>query len=79
MDEIRNHPKVVSVFERYKVGEEIKETHNVNQRFSEIDVVCDSNEEAAEIVEWIYATLKIYDENNENMIVSSYDPKRFLE
>lgn len=79
MYEIRKHPKVVSAFERYKEGDVIKETHNVNQRFSEIDVVCDSNEEMAEVVEWIYNTLKIFDENNEDMIISKYSPKRFLD
>lgn len=78
VDEVRNHPNVVSVFERYKVGDEIKETHNVNQRFSEINVVCDSNEEMAELIEWIYSTLKVFDENNEDMFVSKFDPKRFL-
>ena len=79
LDEIKNHPKVVSVFERYNVGDDILETHNVNQRFSEIDVVCDSNEEATEVVEWIYNTLDVCDEFGESMIVSNYDPKRFLE
>ena len=76
--EIKNHPKVVSVFERYNKGDIIKKTNNVNQRFAEIDVVCDSNEEMAKTVEWIYKTLKIYDENGEDMIISRYDPKIFL-
>lgn len=78
MDEIRKHPNVVSAFERYKVGDIIKETHNVNQRFCEIDIVCDSNEEMAEVVEWVYGTLRIYNEENEDMIISKYDPKIFL-
>ncbi len=79
MDEIKNHPRVVSAFERYRAGDVIHPTHNVNQRFAEIDVVCDSNEEMAQVVAWIYDTLKICDENGDNMIVSKYNPNRFLE
>ena len=79
LDEIREHKNVVSAFERYKEGDTIGETHNVNQRFCEIDVVCDTNEEMAKVVEWIYNTLKIVDENNQDMIMSRYNPKRFLQ
>ena len=78
MEKIKNHPQIVAVFERYKVGEEIKETHNVNQRFAEIDVVCGSNKEMADIAEWIYETLEITDENGEDMMVSRFDPKVYL-
>ncbi|MBP3634369.1 MAG: hypothetical protein J6J43_07330 [Oscillospiraceae bacterium] len=74
MDEIRAHPHVVSAFERFRVGDEIKPTKNVNQRFSEIDVVCSSSEEMSRTVHWIYDTLSITDENGEDMIVSSFSP-----
>ena len=79
MREIINHKNVVSAFPRYREGNKILPTHNVNQRFAEIDIVCDSNEEMAKIVEWIYNTLEITDENGDNMIVSRYDPKCFIE
>lgn len=78
LETIKNHPNVVSAFERYDVGDEIYPTHNVNQRFAEIDVVCDNNKEMAQTVEWIYNTLKITDENGENMIVSKFDPNYYL-
>ena len=79
LDTVRNHPNVVSAFERYRAGDVIHPTHNVNQRFAEIDVVCDSNKEMAQVVAWIYDTLKISDENGDNMIVSQFNPDRFLE
>ncbi len=78
LEEIKNHRNVVSVFERYNVGDEIFPTHNVNQRFAEIDVVCDTAEEMAKTVNWIYKTLEITDENGDDMIVSKYDPNCFL-
>ncbi len=74
MDEIKNHPKVIAVFERFKIGDVITETHNVNQRFCEIDVMCDSNEELKDVVEFINSALKIYNEHGEDMIISKYNP-----
>lgn len=78
LDEIRRHPDVVGVFERFRAGDTITETHNVNQRFCEIDVVCDSDEKVAEVVRWIYDTLKITDAAGADMIVSRFDPEYFL-
>jgi len=78
LEEIKNHPNVVSVFERFKVGETIKPTHNVNQRFAEIDIVCANNEDAAATTRWVYETLKITDENGNDMLVSKFDPERFI-
>ena len=74
LDQIKNHPDVIAVFERYRLGDVIKETHNVNQRFCEIDVMCDSNEELKDVVEFINSTLKIYNEHGEDMIISKYNP-----
>ena len=78
MEKIKKHPRVVSAFERFAIGDEIVETHNVNQRFCEIDVVCDNNDEMKNAVDCIYNTLEILDENGESMIVSRYDTDLFL-
>lgn len=75
MDEILQHPKVVSGFARYTIGDVISATHNVNQRFCEIDIVCDCAEEMTAVVRWIYATLNIRDEFGENMIISNFEPE----
>lgn len=72
LEEIRANENVISVFDRYVVGDEITETHNVSQRFCEIDIVCDSKEIAKATVEWIYSTLKITDTNGDDMIVSRF-------
>ncbi len=77
LDKVKNNPNVVAVFERYAVGEIIEETHNVNQRFCEIDIVCSDNKEMKRTVDYIYDVLKIYDENGNNMIVSSLDTEVF--
>ncbi len=77
LDEIKKHPSVVSAFARYGVGDVIEQTHNVNQRFCEIDIVCDTVKELKEVVSYIYATLKILDENGEDMKVSCFNPDVF--
>lgn len=76
MEEIQAHPKVVSAFARYSVGETIQPTHNVNQRFCEIDIVCDSDEELKQIMDWVYDTLIIRDELGANMIVSRINTEK---
>lgn len=78
MDKIKSHPDVIAVFERFKVGDVISETHNVNQRFCEIDVMSNSNEELSTVVEFINSTLKIYNEQGEDMIISKYNPALVL-
>lgn len=78
MDEIRAHPNVVSAFARYAVGDTIQATHNVNQRFCEIDIVCDTAEQIRDVVAWVYSTLEIRDEKGENMVISQFDPDIYL-
>ncbi len=73
IDKIKQCPKVLAVFERYRVGDVIYPTHNVNQRFCEIDIVCDSDKDMKETVDWIYDILSIQDKNGDEMIVSNYD------
>ncbi len=73
LEKIKLCPQVVSLFKKYEVGEVVEETYNVNQRFCEIDLVCKDNIEMKQTVDWIYQTLKICDENGNDMIVSRYD------
>ena len=79
LDEIRKNPCILCVFERFGVGDVIEETHNVNQRFAEIDIVCNDNDEMKNTVRWIYETLKIFDENGNDMMVSKCDSSVYEE
>ncbi|MBR3996355.1 MAG: hypothetical protein IKI97_13905 [Clostridia bacterium] len=72
-DEVRNHPAVVSMSTKYKAGDEVGEHYNVNQRFCEIDLVCEDTEDLKNTISWIYDTLIIEDENGENMVFSKVD------
>ena len=72
-DEVRNHPAVVAMSTKYKAGDEVGEHYNVNQRFCEIDLVCEDTEDLKNTISWIYDTLIIEDENGENMVFSKVD------
>lgn len=78
MEEIQAHPNVVSAFTRYAVGDTIHATHNVNQRFCEIAVVCDTAQQMHDVVKWIYSVLNIRDEQGTDMVISHVDPTVYL-
>lgn len=77
-EEVRNHKAVVAMNTRYKVGDTVGEHFNVNQRFCEIDLVCENMAELRETVTWIYDKLVIEDENGNNMIFSKLDPNTLI-
>ena len=70
VEEISSHPAVTAYFQKYHVGDEIGAYYNVNQRFCEIDLLCESKKEMANVIDWIYATLKIEDAQGESMVIS---------
>ena len=70
---LEKHPQIVSAFRKYNVGDFVQETHNVSQRFCEIDVVCNSGKEIKEITNYIYNTLEVFDDFGDNMIISKMD------
>ena len=78
-EEVKNHPAVVSMFAKYKVGDEVGAHYNVNQRYCEIDLVCDNINELCKVIDWIYSTLVIENEQGENMVFSKVDTSALLE
>ncbi len=79
MEEIRSHPKVVSAFLKYAVGDHVEQTNNVSQRFAEIDVVCDDRADLARTVDWIYGKLRVLDDRGNNMLASYIDTSRLTQ
>ena len=72
LDEISKHPDVVTVAQRYFVGEEVPQTGDVKQRVCEIVLLADK-ENAKNAVKEIQSKLIVTDENGENMLVSQFD------
>ena len=73
LDEIERMKGVHSYTLRHQVGEEIEYTHNVNQRMAEIDLIAGSKEELRNTISQVKKYLKVFDEQNENMIYSEFD------
>lgn len=70
VEEIQSHPAVVAMNTRYQVGDQVGEHYNVNQRFCEIDLLCDNMCHLSDTIAWIYNTLIIEDEDGNNMVFS---------
>ena len=74
VEEIKAHPDVVAVTQRYFPGDTIEKTGDVRQRICEICVLS-PREKARSVVEWVQAKLVVEDENGENMLVSQFDSR----
>jgi len=72
LDEIEEHPDVVTVAQRYFVGQTVPQTGDVKQRICEIVILADKDK-AKETVKWVQSKLVVLDENNENMLVSQFN------
>lgn len=71
-EKIRQHEKVISMYERYKVGEVVPECENVGRRYAEICLLTENKAEEIETIKYIQNTLHIFDENNEEMVCSPF-------
>jgi biotin carboxylase len=76
MDEIRQNPKVTSAFNRYEVGETVRETGDVRQRICEVALVLDAGDSVRDLVAWVQSKLTVLDENGKSMLVSLVDPTK---
>ncbi len=73
MDSIMAIPDVVADFPKYYVGDEVPAAYNVNQRFSETDIISNSMEELKETIRFIYDNLKVIDENGNDLLFAELD------
>lgn len=72
LDEISQNPNVVTVAQRYFVGQRVPQTGDVKQRICEIVVLAD-RKDVKSTINFIQSQLVVLDENNENMLVSQFD------
>lgn len=76
IEEILNLPGVQYVSRRVDVGDMIRKTNDLRQRFGEICVLSDSVESQNSIVKRIQTLLRVTDERGENMIFNPFDITR---
>ncbi|MBO5888579.1 MAG: hypothetical protein J6Q58_00375, partial [Clostridia bacterium] len=77
LEEISKHKSVITVAQRYFVGERVEKTGDVKQRICEI-VILEDKDRAYETVRWVQSKLVVLDENGENMIVSQFNAEVLL-
>ncbi len=73
LDYIKSKDSVIAVFPRHRVGDVVKETYDVNQRFAEIDVIDKSAKKIKEEVIDIQNNLKVIDKEGNDMIFAKFD------
>lgn len=72
LDEISAHKNVVTVAQRYFVGETVPQTGDVKQRICEI-VVLAKREDIKSVIQWVQSKLIVLDEKDQNMLVSQFN------
>ncbi len=68
MNEILALPDVVADFPKYGVGDVVPEAFNVNQRFTETDIISKDIDALKETIGFIYNNLKVLDDNGDDLI-----------
>lgn len=68
LDEISKIKGVYGYTTRHKVGEEVSLTKDVNQRFGEIDIICDSFEELKSTLHGVFKLLHVMDSEGLDML-----------
>lgn len=68
-------PDIVSLSQRYFVGDDVPVETNVSRRFLEINLLCESLDMARSLVSIINSTIHVYDEAGTDMVVSALKPE----
>ncbi len=74
LDIISQNSNVVTIAQRYFVGQTVPQTGDVKQRVCEIVILADKSK-TKETVDFVQSKLIVLDENKENMLVSQFDSR----
>ena len=73
LEEAVEHPYVVNISQRYKVGDTVPQSGDIKQRICEINILVPDTSSIKTMVKWIQSKLVVLDEKGKNMIVSQID------
>lgn len=81
LDEIRNDQRVVENIQRLYEGDTVSGDWigNEKQVLTRMYIVCDSKEELASTLEYYQSTVKVTDENGNNMLLKGFDSNNALQ
>lgn len=69
VDILTKDPRVISYLHRHTVGDTLPWSADVNQRLSEIDILCDDEAALGQTIHWIWETLDIRDTEGKQMLL----------
>lgn len=75
VDEIARHPYVFSAYARHKVGDCIENSGDVTQRVAEFCAYIPKEGSIEDFANFVYSTIRVEDENGEDMIISKVSIK----
>ena len=73
LDEIRKEKCVIHLIQKLREGDECKHTADFSQVLSRIYLCSDDKNELLRTIDKIYDTVKVLDENGNNMLIGRYD------
>lgn len=73
LEEIMSKPEFLYMSQAYKVGDTVKLSNNVKQRFAEFVIACENYDQLIASIDWMFETLKVIDENGNDMIFAKFD------
>lgn len=77
--ELLSRKGVVSISQRWKVGDEIGWTYNVNQRFAEIDLYANDLQSMKHMIDSVQNSIEVYAEDGKDMIYPKFDVTRITD
>ncbi|MGP1435890.1 MAG: ATP-binding protein [Phocaeicola sp.] len=75
-NEYLKDPHTISCLTRYKEGDEVNWTYDVNQRYAEVDILGNNINDLSEAIKKFYTTVKIQDEWNKDMFFDKFNTNR---
>lgn len=79
LEKYSSKPQVISCLTRYEVGDEIKWTYDVNQRYAEIDILGNSISEAKYLIDTFYKEVEIKGEDERSLFFDDFQIERIKE
>ena len=73
LEEIMSKPEFLEMSQAYKVGDTVELSNNVKQRFGEFVIECENFDKLSATVDWMFETLKVIDENGNDMLLAKFD------
>lgn len=73
LDEIDDNANIVSWSSFYQVDDEVGVYNDSRQRFGEFIIVADSINKVKDTIQWIFETIEIKDDNDEDMLIAKFD------